>query len=390
MRRQSRLAWGKGTKLPTAQELIRKRIALAQRRLRDNHDLTHSERAIAIRLLTFVQTEPGHARYGKAWPSAFILAKLEGCHEKTIQRAVAKLKGTFFEVTYTSYYGGNHKAFFTPIWTALMGIVEQPEAPAAPIQEAEAAVRPDAELRLKEDIPTEAECSPKEDISAVEKGHFVPYLLSSSTPSSSKRELPLPSSSEEGPFAFIDNLTGELEFKEISDLTWDETELAIKRFDKARGTGKRAPERYQKMALKHHHATLHAGTLMEAAIEQDRREAAANQKQKEAQQQGTEATAETLPSPSAPNQLEKPAMGIVAGTDRDLRKARWAMEAVLKAKYTRLHHKLRGGGLNDQLDGWVRMEAEKPGSGLEDMSRCDDELRQEFRAATKARFRGAA
>jgi len=319
----------------TTKDEIRKKISLAQRRLRDNRDLNRTERAVATRLLGFIQTMPSHARFGLAWPSQATLASLEDCSDRTIRRAFKKLRGVYFDVTYTSSHGGSHAAFYTPIWGALMGVIdnpdaEQPQAPAAPVQEAEEVG--------KEDM--------KPDKTAVQTGQNCPPIFSTSSNSKKNPSLAL-AASQEGIQAQHIEILGPEESPPAEVLTLVEVEQAIKEFYPRRKA--RLPKLYQRRDLKRRRQELLADA--EAA----ERATACQAKERERQ------------------------------CEASIRRARTQMEAMLEAKSYDLHHKLKFGGMRQQLDIWLRMETEKPGSAAEDIDRCVAEFWARRKADTAAR-----
>jgi len=318
----------------TTQDDLRKTVALAQRRLRDNRDLNRTERAVAIRLLGFVQTGPDHARFGLAWPSQTTLAVLEDCSDRTIRRAIKKLRGVYFDVTYTSSHGGSHAAFYTPIWVALMGVIdnpdaEQPQAPAASVQEVEVAVKPDI----------------KPDKTAVETGQNCPPISSTDlrdikhTP---KSPLAVQAGTEKADIQILDEGECPLDLLSLAEI-----EKLIERFYPNRKARRGNPYRMQD--LKRRRGEL----LVEIA------EAEAASAWQEAEQEHQRETS--------------------------LREARQQMEEVLERKCYQLHHKFKSGGMREQLDAWLRLEAEQLGSGMEDMQRCIDSFWERFKANTAAR-----
>jgi len=222
--------------IPQDQDAMRRFVAIARRAVLNRKDLNLRDKSVAGRLLDHVQTNPGHRRFGIAWPPQARLAELEGACERTIRRSIARLSGSLFKVACGHNIGANHSSTYRPKWDALLNVEPAPEPDIAP------------------ESP-EPEMSSKPDDSAIETGQNCPPNLTKNL--TNKKEPPLTPPQAGGE-------SSDLIFDSIEDLTLEQVAQAEKQRQELRGTGQRGP--FQKRDLAKRRKELEAQADADAIL----------------------------------------------------------------------------------------------------------------------------
>ena len=216
--------------------------------------LSPQTRLVGQLLADYVNCDPDNVLCGYAWPSVATLASELGVNERTIRAAIAKLsappKGAPDESPWFVIEKRRPKGSRYPhnIYKPCPARMAASEVVNAPVKEAATAgedmALPDENHMQKTasgsnstEKPYAKICMQKTAANVVEvnsvelKSHSLTLSAEQEGTQANNIEIlgPEESPPDEGPFRFVDNLTGELKTKPIRDLTWEDTQLALTR-----------------------------------------------------------------------------------------------------------------------------------------------------------------